>query len=53
MPAPDRKRIAGERPPEGGWLGPCSTGWADLREIDAPGHLRPSKGIAKLKRPQS
>jgi hypothetical protein len=30
--------------PPGGWLGPCTTGWSDLKEVDLPGHLRPSKG---------
>jgi hypothetical protein len=42
MPAIDKKRQQGEREPQGGWLGPCTTGWPDLREIDLPGHLRPS-----------
>lgn len=43
MPSIEKKRRPAEREPEGGWLGPCTTGWADLREIDKPGHLRPSK----------
>lgn len=41
MPTVEKKRQP--REPEGGWLGPCTTGWPDLHEIDAPGHLRPAK----------
>lgn len=42
MPAPEKRRPT-EPEPKGGWLGPCTTGWTDLREIDKPGHLRPTK----------
>jgi hypothetical protein len=35
--------------PEGGWLGPCTTGWPDLPELDPPGHMRQGKPIKRRK----
>lgn len=29
-----------ERPPAGGWLGPRTTGWPDLKERDKPAQHR-------------
>lgn len=36
----ERKKVPGEREPNGGWLGPATHNWPDLPERDKPSFMR-------------